>query len=171
MSVSLAQQQNLVAQINESRHNYITDGYTMSIGELASMYRDGEFDINSNAINTFYWTPQQRSRLIESVLIGMPLPSIFVYQNENGVWELIDGLQRISTIFEFLGELKNEKNEKVIAPKLLKTHILTSLDGMTWLELPPDLKLNFKRSKIEVKIIKNLSGDKLELIDLLRNVL
>jgi uncharacterized protein with ParB-like and HNH nuclease domain len=171
MSLTTAQKQDLSKQIDKSRHNYIIDGYTMSIGELVSMYRDEEFEINPDATRPFYWSPQQRSRLIKSVLIGIPLPSIFVYQNDNGVWELIDGVQRMSSIFEFLGELKNEKNEKVMALELVKTSLFPSFGEITWLDLPNELKLDFKRFKIETKIIRNISGDKLELIKLLRNVL
>jgi hypothetical protein len=45
--------------------------------------------------------------LIESLLLGIPIPSIFVFEKENGSWELIDGLQRVSTILEFMEKLRN----------------------------------------------------------------
>jgi len=44
--------------------------------------------------------------------------SCFVFQNKDGVWELIDGLQRLSTIFEFLGILK-EEDDKIFPPSIL----------------------------------------------------
>ena len=43
--------------------------------------------------------------MIESVLLGIPIPPIFVAEDENGVWELVDGLQRVSTIISFFGDL------------------------------------------------------------------
>jgi hypothetical protein len=99
-----------------------------------------------------------RSRLIESILIGVPLPSVFVYQNEKGIWEVVDGVQRISTILEFMGELKDENGEKLPPSILTKTKMLPSLEGMTWEHLPKEpLQIDFRRTKIEVKIIKSTS--------------
>lgn len=48
------------------------------------------------------WTPRQRSRLIESLLVGIPVPPIFVGVDAAGVWEIVDGLQRVSTITGFI---------------------------------------------------------------------
>lgn len=99
-----------------------------------------------------------RSRLIESILIGVPIPSVFVYQNEKGIWEVVDGVQRISTILEFMGELKDENGEKLPPSILTKTKMLPSLEGMTWEHLPKEpLQIDFRRTKIEVKIIKSTS--------------
>ena len=39
---------------------------------------------------------------IESILLGIPIPSIFVAQRDDGVWDVIDGLQRLSTIFQLI---------------------------------------------------------------------
>ena len=62
----------------------------------------------------FRWSDAQKSRLIESVLLGIPLPSIFASQKNDGRWEVIDGLQRLSTLFETAGELR-----KTVVPKPL----------------------------------------------------
>ena len=152
------QQERLTIQVNTSRQEYITDGYSMSIGEIVSMYKDGELDINPDYQRKFRWTIPQRSRLIESILIGVPLPSIFVYQNEKGIWEVVDGVQRISTILEFVGELKDENEDKLPPSVLSRTKLLPDLEGITWSKLPKEpLQLDFRRSKIEIKIIKNTS--------------
>jgi uncharacterized protein with ParB-like and HNH nuclease domain len=39
----------------------------------------------------FRWSPQQKSKFIESLLLGIPIPSIFVSQTEDGTWEVVDG--------------------------------------------------------------------------------
>src|SRR5207245_3497693 len=51
---------------------------------------------------SFRWSFEQRSRLVESLLLELPIPSIFVIEKESGVLELIDGLQRISSILHFI---------------------------------------------------------------------
>jgi hypothetical protein len=154
----MTQEDNLLSEVIKSRQEYITDGYSMSIGEIVSNYKEGEIIINPDFQRKFRWSEQLRSRLIESILIGVPLPSIFVYQNDKGKWEVVDGVQRISTILEFMGELKDEKGEKLPGSTLIKTKMLPSLEDMTWEKLPKEpLQIDFRRTKIEVKIIKSTS--------------
>lgn len=154
----MTQEEQLLTQILKSRQEYITDGYSMSIGELISLYKDNELDINPDFQRRFRWLPNQRTRLIESILIGVPLPSVFVYQNDKGIWEVVDGVQRISTILEFVGELLDEDGNKIEPSVLLKTKMLPSLEGMTWQKMPKEpLQNDFRRSKIEIKIIKSNS--------------
>lgn len=154
----MTKQEILLAEVLKSRQEYVTDGYSMSIGEIVSNYKEGEIIINPEFQRKFRWSPQLRSRLIESILIGVPLPSIFVYQTEQGKWEVVDGVQRISTILEFMGELKNEEGEKLPASILIKTNMLPSLEGMTWEQIPKEpLQIDFRRTKLEVKIIKSTS--------------
>lgn len=93
----------LSSEIERNRNDIRSDGYSMSIGELLSLYKEGELDIHPEFQRFFRWSDQQKSSLIESLLLGIPLPSIFVAQRDDGVWDVIDGLQRLSTIFNLLG--------------------------------------------------------------------
>jgi Protein of unknown function DUF262 len=86
-------------EINEARKVIVSDGYEMSIGELMNLYRDNELRIDPELQRLFRWDDTRKTRFIESLLLGIPIPPIFVFQDEKGVWELIDGLQRLSTIF------------------------------------------------------------------------
>ena len=104
----------------------------MSIGEWISLYQGDDLDIHPEFQRFYRWSDQQKSDLIESILLGIPLPPIFVSQRQNGVWDVIDGLQRLSTIFQFVGILKNAEEEQVEPLELLKTVYLPSLDGMVW---------------------------------------
>lgn len=143
-----------------------TDGYAMSIGELMNLYRDEELDLHPEFQRFYRWTPPQKSRLIESILLGIPLPSIFVFQREDGVWDVVDGLQRLGTIFEFAGVLRDEE-QKVLPPlTLLKTRYLPSLEGKVWMDerkpsraLTNTQRLLIKRAKLDIKIIKSDSSE------------
>lgn len=153
----------LETEVENARHDVKTDSYPMSIGEITNLYVDGELEIHPDFQRVFRWSDEQKSKLIESIFLGIPLPSIFVSQRDDGVWDVIDGLQRLSTIFSFMGKLKN-KNNKLIEPLILqKTKYLPSLDGIKWdnedkeFELPNSLKLLFKRQKIDIKIIQRES--------------
>src|SRR5438132_4452 len=103
----------LQQQIDERRKEIHTDGYPMSIGEIQNLYAEGDLDIHPEFQRFFRWSPEQKARWIESILIGIPLPSIFVSQQPDGKWDVIDGLQRLSTIFEFMGILKDDKDQPV----------------------------------------------------------
>ncbi|EMV1745478.1 DUF262 domain-containing protein [Enterobacter hormaechei] len=152
----------LINQIDTRRKEIFTDSYPMSIGELVNLYKDGEIDINPSFQRFFRWSHQQKVSLIESVLLGIPVPSIFVAQRDDGVWDLVDGLQRISTILALMGELKDDKGE-LQPPLILKgTKYLPGLDGKMWNgvgnnEIEKSIKMAFKREKIEIKIIKKES--------------
>lgn len=104
---------------------------------------------------------------MESILIGIPIPPAFVYENENGTWELIDGLQRISTVLEFMGLLKDPDTGKLRRSRLIKTKYLPSLEGVVWEKQEEDdqnldksLQLFFRRHRIDFQILKHPSDPK-----------
>ena len=152
-------------EIAERRSEIHSDGYSMSIGELINLYRDKELDIHPEFQRYYRWTDEQKSRLIESILLGIPIPSIFVSQREDGIWDVIDGLQRLSTIFELVGILEDAKDQLLPPLVLKKTRYLPSLEGKLWENQPAETaigsanQLIIRRSKIDVKIILRESSD------------
>jgi uncharacterized protein with ParB-like and HNH nuclease domain len=152
-------------EINEMKREISTDGYPMSIGELISLYKDGELDIHPEFQRLFRWNEQQKSKLIESILLGIPIPSIFVSQRNDGVWDVVDGLQRLSTIFEFVGIFKDDEKNLIPPSRLVKTAYLPSLAGKYWENEDPlnsldsSQRLVFKREKIDIKIVKRESDE------------
>lgn len=153
----------LQEEIDKTSKEIYADSYPMSIGELMSLYKDDELDIHPEFQRVFRWSLLQKSKLIESILLGIPLPSIFVSQRDDGVWDVIDGVQRLSTIFEFIGIFKGENGNIFPPSKLLKTNYLPSLENKMW-ETDDELnsltnaqRINFKRSKINIQIIRKES--------------
>jgi hypothetical protein len=150
-----------------------TDAYQMSIGEVVNMYRDEEIIIDPEFQRLFRWDAGQKSRLFESILLGIPLPSIFVFEREDSKWELIDGLQRISTILEFMGLLRSPDGGLKPPSVLEATRYLPSLYNAVWdksesiegvaldqqMELSSDMKLSVRRSRIAVEILKRPSDN------------
>ncbi len=136
----------------------------MSVGEILNLYKESELDIHPEFQRVFRWSDGQKSRLIESLLLGIPLPPIYVASNESGVWEVIDGVQRLSTIFEFMGELRGPVSENSDELSLKKpitlegTKHLPALDGVKYENMDPILKLEFKRTRLDVKILAREEG-------------
>ena len=130
----------LQKEIDKMSKSIKTDNYPMSIGELSNLYLDGDININPIYQRMFRWDITQQSALIESILLQIPIPPIYVFQDEDGTWSIIDGQQRLSTIFKFMGILKqdNECEDEEIKEEinqrepLTKTRFLPSLEGKYW---------------------------------------
>lgn len=119
----------LIEDITEKRKDIHADSYDMSVGEIINMYKDGDLEIHPEFQRFFRWTLSQKTRLIESLLLNIPIPPIFVSQRSDGVWDVVDGLQRLSSIFQFVGICKDE-NGAVIEPLVLEgTKLLPNLEG------------------------------------------
>ena len=170
----------LQSEIDIFRKEIRSESYPMSIGEIMSLYEAKELDLHPEFQRFFRWTDLQKTRLIESILLGIPLPAIFLVQREDGVLDVIDGLQRLSTIFRFLGILRDEEGEVIAPPlRLQPTKYLPSLGNIVWdrapegelqdsatsrspadhdmVELAPSQRLVFKRAKLNLIILERLS--------------
>lgn len=140
--------ENLIKELEVREKNIRTRKLDISLGELSSMYAEKDLIIQPSFQRLFRWNHYQKTRLIETILVGLPMPSIFVVEKENGVWELIDGLQRLSTIFSFLGTCGEEKKWK-----LGEGDILKKIKKFSYEELPPRAKRLIRRYTCRVEII------------------
>lgn len=154
----------LKKDVDSKRREISSDNLSMSVGELLNLYKDSELDIHPEFQRVFRWGIQQKSRLIESLLLGIPLPSLYVATNDSGVWEVIDGVQRLSTIFEFMGELDGPKSngngelERKPALKLEATKHLQSLRDVEFATMDHALRLEFKRTRLDIKVLAREQG-------------
>jgi hypothetical protein len=146
----------LKIQIEQQRNLLNTDRIDVSFGEIMSMYERKEIIIKPAFQRYFRWDEQQRTRFIESILLGIPIPPIFVAEDGNGVWELVDGLQRISTVLSFFGVLSSEdegireKNNW----KLIEGERVEALEGFSYETIPNQFRLNIKRATCRVEILR-----------------
>jgi Protein of unknown function DUF262 len=134
-----------------------TDTLDLSFGEIANLYASDEFVIQPDYQRLFRWTLEQRSRMIESILLELPIPQIFVIENENGVIELIDGLQRVSSVIQFI-----DSTILGLEPlTLVGCDIVSDLNGKAFTDLPLTLRLRLKRSSVRTIVIKRQSSSML----------
>ncbi|XAK36047.1 DUF262 domain-containing protein [Campylobacter coli] len=147
----------LEIQIEDKRNLLRADRLDMSFGEIISNYEEDNLIIQPSYQRSFRWNDYQKTRFIESVLLGIPIPPIFVAEDkDNGKWELIDGLQRVSTILSFFGLLKeNGKiDDRLNKFKLLEGEILTELKDKNIDSFPLKLQLTIKRFVCRVEILR-----------------
>ena len=93
-----------------------TSSLDLSFNELLDMYSNKELQIDPEYQRAFRWSPGKESRFIESLILGMPIPPVFVIELEDGKYELIDGLQRLSSYFHFRGALELKAFDREIEP-------------------------------------------------------
>jgi Protein of unknown function DUF262 len=95
----------------------------------------------------FVWTQKQASRFIESLLMGLPVPGIFVYRTENNKHLVIDGLQRLTTLERFYKGLFGAKEFTLL-------DVREPWEGKSYRELPEEDRLRLDDSIIHTTVFK-----------------
>ena len=98
------------------------------------------------------WTTQQKSLLIESLLLNVPVPPVFFYENDLARYEVMDGQQRLNSIKEFFN------NEFT----LRGLQIIPALNGKSHARLPPKVKRGLDRASISAIVLVQESQGKLK---------
>ncbi len=73
-----------------------------SLRQVVDMIADGDIDLAPDFQRHYVWKPRQRWGLIESLLLGIPLPSFYFNENASGQLQVVDGVQRLTTIFRYV---------------------------------------------------------------------
>ena len=154
MSSKAKNRQKIDEEIAGARNEIRTDKLDISYGELSNLYENEELIIRPEYQRLFRWNVTQKTRFIESILLGFPTPAIFVAEDASGVWELVDGLQRVSTILEFMGVLKDTHGKAVAASRLVSSGHkprLPSTEGLLFKDLSLKARLSLKRAGCRVE--------------------
>lgn len=145
-----------------------TQSLDLSFNELLDMYRstDRELNISPEYQRIFRWTRGTQSRFIESLLLEMPVPPIYVIEDDVGKYELIDGLQRLSSYLHFRGVLNSPDSLPPVklgeSLKLVDCDIVTALNGKVYADLPTALQIRLKRAFVRVEVIRRSSDPRLK---------
>lgn len=89
------------------------------------------------------WTTAQKSRLIESLLLNIPIPPVFFYESDAARYEVMDGQQRLNTIREFFSGSFALVGLKVLSP----------LNGIRYPKAPPRVKRTLDRASISAIVL------------------
>ena len=97
----------------------------------------------------FVWDEERQSKLIESIILGLPIPLIFLTENYDGRLEIIDGSQRIRTLSAFLeNELVLEGLEKI-----------DSLNSLSFKDLHISRQRKFKNIPIRMIVLSTIDDE------------
>ena len=124
---------------------------SISISNLQSRLKNDELDLTPDfQRQANVWDLKRKSRLIESVLLRIPLPSFYLSEDDDGVFSVVDGLQRLCTLFHFMdfAELNRVTGAKLAALRLKDLQYLKESEGLSFAEL--DRKFQRRISELEI---------------------
>jgi len=119
---------------------------TPTVDLLAKRLRNNEIKLNPEFQRSpDIWTPKACSRLIESMLIRIPLPAFYFDGHDENTWIVIDGLQRLTTIKEFVVDK---------SLRLKQLEYLTYLEGLTFDELPRQFQRRIEETQVIAFVVE-----------------
>lgn len=159
----------LSGQLLTERRRVDYDSYDVTVQQLVAMVADAQIDVAPIYQRRFRWEVERQSTLVESILLGIPIPNLFMATNKNGSWEVVDGVQRLSTIVQFAGDAESRRaicahasSGGVAATSLRLEGLekLTHFNGYRFDDLPPAIQNQFKLRPIKITTLNDKSDKK-----------
>lgn len=133
----------IVEEIPKEERKLITQAYDKSVSDLYSMMQDEDIILNPDYQREYVWDNKKASLLIESILLNVPIPVVYMSEEDDGRWSVIDGLQRLNTLRRFFD------NEF----KLSGLEVLTELQRTAYKDLNPKAKRVIKNGIIRIILV------------------
>ncbi|MCT1183969.1 DUF262 domain-containing protein [Lactococcus lactis] len=141
----------LQEEINKFQIELDYDTRDYPISYITDLYNQGNIFAPSYQREKSQWDIYYKSRFVESLILDYPIPLIFLADNEDGNMEIVDGLQRISTLAEFLDGEDNFDLDKLVK--------LPLLNGKSFVELPEAEQRRFKTKSLRIIVLKKTTPD------------
>lgn len=167
-SSSVGYQSSEISNISYTKPGYgpddiFVENKPFSLRHIIDLIENKDIELSPDFQRNFIWDKTRQSRLIESILLGLPLPSIYLSQYDDGLLTVVDGLQRLSTIHNFY------KNKL----KLTNLEYLTECNNLYYNELDSVLSplriRKFSQTQVMCFVIDYRSPSKLK-FDLFRRL-
>lgn len=149
---------------NTKRKLYV-DKVDKSTSDLFRMIVEGELNLQPEYQRKFVWNSKTMSKFIESLLLSIPIPTIFLAENNDDTLEVIDGQQRLSTIFAFMRSKFDNKDvefpdnlNELAELKLTGLDTLIQYNGKKYIDIE-DVQRKFNNVSLPIIIIKKDSTE------------
>lgn len=144
----------------------------LSIKELWDLFIDGRMILESEFQRHYVWDKAKASRFIESILLDIPIPPIYLAESPNVTLDIIDGHQRVETIFKFLRPILPQYTEnwkeikKLLSKKLVLSdcQVLHELNGKGIEGLSRRDREEFFDKKLGIILVKKESNPDMKFI-------
>lgn len=151
----------------DNKRKLYVDRVDKSTSDLFRMIVEGELNLQPDYQRKFVWSDGTMSKFIESLLLSIPIPTIFLAENSDETFEVIDGQQRLTTIFAFMMTKLDETKKKELQSsiqdinnlKLTGLETLKQFNQMSYADMDDDMKRKFNNVSLPVVIIKKDSTE------------
>jgi len=134
-----------------NRKLYI-DKTDRSVSDIQRLINERELNLQPSYQRNYIWQEDKASKFIESLLLGIPIPTIFWSENENNTFEVIDGQQRLTSLDKFL-------NNDL---KLKSLETLFELNGKKYNELEEKFQRILKNASLPIVVLKTGSSEEIK---------
>jgi hypothetical protein len=134
-------------EVKPENRRVISQPKDYSIFELQRQHERGRLNLQPEFQRFYVWDDTKASRLIESVLLDVPIPTIYLVEESDGSYSVIDGQQRLNSFFRFL------RNEL----RLRGLIVMSELIGKTFKDLPPAFQDKLEKATIHIIVINRES--------------
>ncbi len=153
----MADHPDLQEQLDKQRQRVDVDHFDIPVRELVRMVSEGELKTAPAYQRQFRWDKTRESELVESLLLGLPVPPLFVATDRDGTWELVDGLQRVSTLVHFISadSAATTQISKSAPLRLEGLTKLSAFEGLLYADLPTPMQLAFNKRPLRVTALSD----------------
>jgi len=146
-------------QLDKNRRTVSFDNYDITVRQLFLMISENQIILKPEYQRHFVWDAIRQSQLIESIFLGIPIPNLFMATNKDSTWEVVDGLQRLTTIVNFIGEEETRlrTNAKSVKLRLTGLDKLSSMNEKYFEELPISVQQMFYTRPIRITVLNDKS--------------
>ena len=122
-----------------------------TIREIYTQIIERDLDLAPDFQRSFVWKKRQQIRLLESILLGIPLPAFYFNQDKSGAHQVIDGVQRLTTVKLFMSDrlILDEGDLEYLKP----------LKGLCYSTLDPATRRRFAGTQIVAHVIEPQTPD------------
>ncbi|MEJ8664281.1 DUF262 domain-containing protein [Pseudomonas sp. LP23] len=158
MPLTSKQISQIQSQLESKRKTVSFDSYDLSVRQILDMVESDAIFVPPEYQRQFIWEPERQSVLIESVFLGIPVPSLFMATNPDSTWEVVDGVQRLGSLSHFVGTAALLERIKRDSPLVIKgVDKLNHLDGVKFDDLPKSIQLHFLTRPVRVTVLNDRS--------------
>ncbi len=143
-------------EINEDdNRKIIWQAKDFSIREFSSMLQDGDLELQPQYQRKYVASPNIASKLIESILMDVPIPVIYLAEENDGSYSVIDGQQRLTSFISFI----NGKYPDGELFKLTGLKVLKELNRKQFSDIEKEYQNKIRKTTLHTIIIKKESND------------
>lgn len=143
--------------LEQDERKIVWQAKDFSIREFLNMKQDGELILQPDYQRNFVATEQIASKLIESILMDVPIPVVYLAEEKDGNYSVIDGQQRLTSFISFLEGHYPDEDKTPFKLKGLK--VLPELNKSGFLDLDKDLQKKIRNTTIHSILIKKESNE------------